>query len=76
MKMTLAAARVNAGYTVKEASRFIGVTPSAMSNYESGIRELKVNRLLILLDKYNVKFEDIRFKTKADYCANRKRVKV
>lgn len=76
MKITLAAARVNAGYTVKEASRFIGVTPSAMSNYESGIRELKVNRLLILLDKYNVKFEDITFKTKSDYYAKRKRVKV
>ena len=75
MKITLAAARVNAGYTVKEASRFIGVTPSAMSNYESGIRELKVNRLLILLDKYNVKFEDITFKTKSDYYAKRKRVK-
>lgn len=61
MKITLAAARVNAGYTVKEASRFIGVTPSAMSNYESGVRELKVNRLIVLLDKYNVKFEDLTF---------------
>lgn len=74
MKITLAAARVNAGYTVKEASRFIGVTPSAMSNYESGIRELKVKSLLILLSKYNVKFEDITFKTKADYY-KRKQVK-
>ena len=76
MKITLAAARVNAGYTVKEASRFIGVTPSALSNYESGIRELKVNRLLVLLNKYNVKFEDITFKTREDYLAKRKKVKV
>lgn len=59
MKITLAAARVNAGYSVKEASRFIGVTPSALSNYESGVREIKALRLSILLEKYNVKFEEI-----------------
>lgn len=63
MKITLAAARVNAGYTAKEASRFIGVTPQALCNFESGRREIKIKNLLILIDKYNVKFEDLRFES-------------
>ena len=71
MKITLASARVNAGYQVKEACRFLGVTPQAMSLYESGGRELKVSQLIILLEKYNVKFEDLTFKTKGDYYAKK-----
>lgn len=64
MKITLAAARVNAGYSVKKASRLIGVTPSALCQYESGKREIKALRLATLLENYNVKFEDIIFNTK------------
>ena len=64
MKISLSAARVNAGYQVKEACRFLGVTPQALSLYESGAREIKVSQLIILLEKYNVKFEDLRFDKK------------
>ena len=64
MKISLASARVNAGYQVKEACRFLGVTPQAMSLYESGRRELKVSQLLVLLEKYNVNFYDLRFDVK------------
>lgn len=59
MKLTLAAARENAGYMLKDASRLIGVTPSALSNYESGSRKIPAIRLQVLLEKYNTKFEDI-----------------
>ena len=72
MKISLSAARVNAGYQVKEACRFLGVTPQAMSLYESGARELKVSQLVILLDKYNIKFEELTWKTKEDYYATKK----
>ena len=66
MKITLAAARINAGFQIKDACRFLGVTPQALCQYEKGIRELKVSQLLILLDKYNVSFDDLRFISKRE----------
>lgn len=35
-KITLAAARVNAGLSQKDAAKLIGVHPSTLRNYESG----------------------------------------
>lgn len=35
-KISLAAARVNAGYSQKEAARLIGVSVATLQNYESG----------------------------------------
>lgn len=35
-KITLAAARVNAGLSQKDAARLIGVAPATLRNYETG----------------------------------------
>ena len=35
-KITLAAARVNAGLSQKDAAKLIGVSPATLRNYESG----------------------------------------
>ena len=35
-KITLAAARVNAGLTQKEAAKLLNLTPATLQNYESG----------------------------------------
>lgn len=35
-RITLAAARVNAGISQKDAAKLLGVSPSTLRNYESG----------------------------------------
>lgn len=64
MAITLEAARINAGYSLKQASRFIGVTPSALSNYESGIRDIPGSKLQILIFKYHISFDEVILKNK------------
>ena len=36
MKITLAAARVNAGLSQREAAKMLGITPETLRNYERG----------------------------------------
>ena len=35
-KISLAAARVNKGLTLRESAKFLGITPQTLSSYENG----------------------------------------
>ena len=61
MPISLKAARVNAGYTQEEAARLIGVTSDTLSNWERGLSYPNVIHLRSILEKYNVRYDDLIF---------------
>lgn len=54
LKITLAAARVNAGYTQKEVAKELHKTPRTIGNWENGITFPDLNDLDALCLLYNV----------------------
>ena len=57
MKLTLAAARINAGYTQLEAAKRIGVSRQAVSYWETGRHAPTYEHLDKICDVYKVKLE-------------------
>lgn len=60
IKITLAAARVNAGLTQKEAAELANVSKKTLSSYERGERLPKVDVLNALCQNYGCKLDDIK----------------
>lgn len=61
LKVTLKAARVNAGLSQKEAANRIGITTDTLSNWERGKsypNAIYINRIECV---YSVKYDDIIF---------------
>ena len=50
--ITLAAARINAGYTLVQVAGIIGRTPSTLSGWERGETEPKVSEAMKLAELY------------------------
>lgn len=61
IKITLAAARVNAGLTQKEAAALANVSKKTLSAYERGERLPKVDLIDTLCKNYGCTFDDIKF---------------
>lgn len=59
MKITLKAARVNAGLTRQEVAEKIGVTIVSIANWEKG-KAIKRENLEKLLKVYEIKFENLK----------------
>lgn len=59
-KVSIAAARVNAGYTQEEASKLAKVSKKTLSSYERGERLPKVDVLNELCRIYGCKLDDIK----------------
>lgn len=59
MKITLKAARVNAGFTLEQASAKIGFARSTLSYWETGKRSLKHVNLQRLCELYGVDIEEL-----------------
>lgn len=60
-KLTLKAARVNAGYTQEEVADRIGVARSTIRNWEKGITYPKQPHICALCELYNVDYDNIFF---------------
>lgn len=60
MKITIAAARVNAGYTQKKAAELANVSKKTLSAYEKGERLPKVDVLNTLCQIYGCTLDDIK----------------
>ena len=60
-RITLAAARVNAGLTQKDVCRTIGMTEKTLVNWESGKTMPSVDNAQKLCALYGVKLDDINF---------------
>lgn len=61
MRVTLKAARVNAGLTQAEAAKAMGVSPDMVSNWERYITFPDVSQLPKIESVYGVKYDDIIF---------------
>lgn len=61
LQITLASARVNAGYSQEEASELIGVSLSTLKNWEAGVTFPKQPQIEKICEVYGVKYDNIRF---------------
>ena len=61
MALTLKGARVNAGFTQKEAGQRLGVTSVTLGNWEKGKTFPKASQLLKIAELYGVRIDDIIF---------------
>lgn len=59
--LTLKAARVNAGISVKAAAEAVGVTEDTMYRYESGKSSPKIGTAVKLAELYGVSIDRIDF---------------
>ena len=59
MRVSLKAARINAGYTQKQAADLVGVTPSTIIKWESGKTFPKADKFAELCKIYKADFNDI-----------------
>ena len=61
MEITMKAARINAGYTQKEAARLLKVSRYTVSNWERGKSYPDVANLRDIERVYNVRYDDLIF---------------
>ncbi len=61
MKMTLKAARVNAGLTQKEAAAALGISNKTLCNWENGISFPKADKVEKICSLYGVSYDNIIF---------------
>lgn len=67
MKITIKAARVNAGLSTSQAANALGITRQTLCNWENGNSFPPVKRIPELASLYGVTMDDINF------CPNDKR---
>ena len=60
-KITLKAARVNAGYTQESAAKIIGCSVSTLKNWENGKTFPKQPHIEKMCELYNIPFDNISF---------------
>lgn len=61
-KITLAALRVNAGYSQEFVAKHCEVDPSTVRNWEKGITFPNQPKIELLCQLYGVKYDNINFK--------------
>ena len=61
LRITLEAARVNAGMLQKEVCERLGVSLTTLVNWESGKTMPSVDRALELANLYGIRLDDINF---------------
>ena len=63
-KITLKAARANAGLTQDESARALGRTKQTIVNWETGVTEIKYRDLCALSDLYEMPIEYLKLPDK------------
>jgi transcriptional regulator with XRE-family HTH domain len=69
-KISLKAARVNAGYSIADVCRKLNISSSAICAWENGKRSPKVNTVFELCKLYGVDYDDIYFLPQTSLKAN------
>lgn len=64
MKMSLKAARINAGYKSKDVAKILGVCASRVAQIENGHRPIKPGELEKMAMMYGVSEDDIRLEAR------------
>lgn len=62
-KLTLKAARVNAGIPQKQAAKELKVSNKTLSNWENGKALPKADKIVLICDLYQMDYNDIIFLT-------------
>lgn len=60
-KVNLKAARVNAGFTQKEAAEKLNVSNATLCNWENGTSYPNIQQVESLCDLYGLTYDDINF---------------
>lgn len=60
-RITLKAARVNAGLTQKEAAAKLHVSNKTLWNWEAGVRVPNINNVKAICELYGMSYDDIIF---------------
>lgn len=60
-KISLKAARVNANLTIEEAAEKIGVSPSTLKNWESGITFPNQPKIEKICEVYGIHYDYLNF---------------
>lgn len=61
IKISMAAARVNAGLKQREAAEQIGVTVTTIRNWERGVTSPKYKQKEAIESAYNIPLDNIKF---------------
>ena len=61
VKISLRAARVNAGYSQKEAADLLGVSNKTLGNWEKGVTFPPVDKIPAICDLYGVSYDNLNF---------------
>lgn len=67
MKITLSAARVNSGYTLKEVSALIGVHWQTLSVWERDSSRLTMKEAKALSNLYHINMDNLFFGPREEY---------
>lgn len=70
LQITLASARVNAGYTQELASKELGVTKRTLSNWERGVTMPPVHKIDSICELYGVSYDNLIFLPRSSLKAN------
>ena len=60
-KITLEAARVNAGYTQKEAAKLLHISNKTLQNWESGKSYPNADKIAEICVLYGISYDNINF---------------
>lgn len=60
-KITLEAARVNAGYTQKEVAKLMHISNKTLQNWESGKSYPNAEKIAEICELYNIHYDCINF---------------
>ena len=61
VKMSIRAARVNKGYSQKEAADKLGVSNKTLGNWENGITFPPADKVLAICELYGVSYDNLNF---------------
>lgn len=69
-KMSLKAARVNAGYSQKQVATLLKISNKTVCAWETGKSIPNLQRVVELCELYNVAYDDVNFLPKGSLIAN------
>ena len=61
VKMSLKAARVNAGLSQKEAAEKLGISNVTLSNWENGVSFPDAQQIIKICEVYGVSYDNLNF---------------
>lgn len=61
MQLKLRAKRVENGMTQKDMAIKLGITPNSYSKKETGQKDFTFSEIIVILNLFNCKFEDVFF---------------